>query len=200
MYKQLYDKPPNGSKVIRSFSIDERVIKALQDIAIQRKTSVNAIIGNMLVDFVNFSYMAEDIGLIRMDQAIAKELIRAGEYSDEEIRVAGDNAFKKWNFIKNLNGDYNAFISILKDLFNGPHYCKCKENNDENKTQIWIFHGLGETWNDILIQYVIGGYNGMFGREISEEFFTKNRDGFTLTLPKSLINSPYRKATSLLRV
>ncbi len=137
-----------------------------------------------MIEFVNFKHLAEDTGQILIDQHVFKEIIKKSKITKEEVTASGEYAFKKWNFLLNLNGDNRSFLIILRTLFNWARYGKYVEYIRDDQVQMRVHHEFGEAWSDFLINYIIGGYNGMFNPKISEANFLRGEDGFTFIMPK----------------
>ncbi|MCS7126139.1 MAG: hypothetical protein NZ929_04430 [Aigarchaeota archaeon] len=142
--------------VTRSFRISEIALKILQEDARRYKVSVNTLVNQVLLSYVNFDRYAEKLGVIKLMTSAFKHLLDA---IPEELLIkasytAGKDTSETFIIAKEGTLSLEAVIDYLKTLAEYANFFEYSEVVKEDEVIITLTHPLGLKGSLFIAHYI----------------------------------------------
>ncbi|MEN2974229.1 MAG: hypothetical protein ABDH32_01470 [Candidatus Caldarchaeales archaeon] len=142
--------------VTRSFRISEVVLKILQEDAQRHNVSVNTLVNQIFLSYVNFDRYAEKLGVIKLMTLAFKNLLEA---FPEELLIkasytAGKDISETFIIAKEGSLSIEAVFSYLKTLSKYANFFSYNEVIKEDKIIITLTHSLGSKGSLFIAHYI----------------------------------------------
>lgn len=142
--------------ITRSFRIDEKAFKIVQDEAKRLNLSVNTLVNQQILSFVNFDRFFEKIGMMKIAGATFAHLLRSSSELEviEAGTLAGSDIPRTIILAKDGKLSLDSVIRYLRMMSDYAHFYEYNEVEVERKRTITLMHALGPKGSLFLIHYM----------------------------------------------
>lgn len=168
----MYTYEPSGKTVTRTFRLDRKWDRILEEEAMRRNISVSALLNQIVLKFVfTDRYYARGLAITLPSRTLASIVERIRE---DDIFEVGNNAgltIPKDRFLmRGITPDYKSvvwFIGEILDKYNGLF--KCVHNETREGTFFHIRHDLGKNWSHFLSNYMTSLFRSLLDIDVKTE-------------------------------
>jgi hypothetical protein len=153
-----------GRTAIRSFRVDEAALEVIEKEAKTRSVSVNTLVNQMLVSFVNFDRYLEPLSMVKISSDCFRDLLEAA--SDEEVFKAGSrtgmNTMRSVILERRGMIDLESILDHLKTMSEYAKIFRYSETSNNGKRTITLIHKWGKK-GSVYYSGVMSSTLGMVG-------------------------------------
>jgi len=173
--------------ISRSFRLDEQALCTLSEEAEKQKTSPNALLNQILLDYCTFYRYLKHIPTITMTQELFADIIR--DCPEENVRLhakqSGSAMAKDIFGVVGLDFNRENLVFYLEEIssryanaFTYSHHI-----NNNGKDVFHLRHNLGEKWSIFLSEEISALIECCSGEQVKKEL-TRNTVTIEVTLDK----------------
>ncbi len=177
---------PQGQSKIRSFSIDSDTLKHLNEVAVIKRTSANALVNSILEQYLEAELASEVHGHVSFSSSIFSEFLT---HLDNSTLLAiankcGKDMGKEIIISKNLPMTLETYVKIVKDLIcSHAKWAAYSESSGNNRT-IVLWHKFGMKWSVFMAEYLLAALSEYLGREKAEGIIKISEEHLIIPLDK----------------
>jgi hypothetical protein len=144
--------------VSRSFRLDEQALNTLEEEAEKQKTSPNALLNQILLDYCIFYRYLRNIPTITMPQELFAKIIH--DCPEENVRLYGKQSgsivAKDIFSVAGLNFNRENFVFYLEDIMGrySNSFTYTHHINNYGHDVFHLRHNLGEKWSIFLAEEI----------------------------------------------
>jgi hypothetical protein len=135
-----------GKTTIRSFRVDEAALEVIEKEAKARGVSVNALVNQLLISYVNLDRYLEPLSMVKMSSDAFRDLLEAA--SDEEVFEAGirtaANTIRSVILSRRGTIDLESILEHLKTMSEYAKIYRYSEASNKRKRTITLIHKWGK--------------------------------------------------------
>lgn len=149
-----------GETVTKSFRVEEKMIRKLEQDARNKSVSLNAEINSILKKYVEWDMLASKVGMIPIARPIVSEIFQNMMTKEQiiELSYIAKNIIRET--VQFMKGSLNleSFLSWLKARMEHCSQVNYSIDNINRQIRIIFKHDLGENWslyNKLLTEHIL---------------------------------------------
>lgn len=148
--------PPEGKTVAKSFRVNGKALRALQEEAERQNISLNTLVNQLLIDYAEFGRFVKRLSALRLTRKTFEAVLNATTEKElaEGARSAGKSA--PVALINSKWGKVNPAIVVdyIRDLSAYANLYEYTETSENGRRTITLMHELGPKWSVFLSNYL----------------------------------------------
>lgn len=177
---------PLGQSKIRSFSIDSDALKHLNEVAVIKRTSANALVNSILEQYLETELASEVHGHVSLSSSIFSEMLARLDNSAllEIANKYGKGMGKEIIVSKSLPMTLDTYVKIVRDLICSHARWAAYSESSGNDRTIVLWHKFGMKWSVFMAEYLLAALSEYLGGEKAEGIIKISEEHLIIPLDK----------------